>query len=122
MARDLIGACGLSLVIGLVCQPAEAGDRKSTGGLQESKRAVLVTHNADAGSIPGATIGTSANRPFALDYSVDHRPGSGKEGEAAARTHARKTLTLFRFNSNFGEVDVQPVIGHVNGAQLSIGF
>lgn len=35
----------------------------------------------------------------------------------------RKTITLFRFsNSKVGEVSVQPVVGRVNGAQLSIGF
>ena len=122
MARDLVGACGLSVVIGLVCQPARAGDRKSTGGVQESKRAVIVAHNAYAGSIPVVTIGASASRPLALSYSIDPRSAAGKEGEAAARAHDHKTLTLFRFNSNFGEVAVQPVIGHVNGAQFSIGF
>lgn len=115
MARGLIGACGFSVLFGLVCQSAQAGDRKSTGGVQESKRAVLI-------AISSETTGASASRPLALSYSVDRRSGSGKDEELAARTHEHKTLTLFRFNSNFGEVAVQPVIGHVNGAQFSVGF
>ena len=121
MGRDLIGVFGFSVVVGLVCQPAQAGDRKSTGGVQESKRAVLVAPNTYAGLPPGETNGASPSRPFALSYPVDRR-SNGKEEEAAARARERKTLTLFRFNSNFGEVAVQPVIGHVNGAQFSIGF
>jgi len=109
--------------MGLACQPAQAGDRKSTGGVQESKRAVLVSHNVYAGSIAGEITGAPASRPFALSYSADPRSGSGSEKEeAAARSHEHKALTLFRFNSTFGEVAVQPVIGHVNGAQFSIGF
>ncbi|MEO7724672.1 MAG: hypothetical protein ABIU29_08305, partial [Chthoniobacterales bacterium] len=42
------------------------------------------------------------------------------ERDRDAQEH--KPLTLFRFDSKFGEVAVRPVIGKVNGAQFSLGF
>jgi hypothetical protein len=34
----------------------------------------------------------------------------------------RKSLTFFRLDPKFGDVSVQPVVGGVNGAQVSLGF
>lgn len=34
----------------------------------------------------------------------------------------RKGITFFRLAPKFGDVSVQPVIGGVNGAQISVGF
>ena len=34
----------------------------------------------------------------------------------------RKALTLFRINSKFGDIAVQPVFGSIKGAQFSLGF
>jgi hypothetical protein len=34
----------------------------------------------------------------------------------------RKSITFFRLNPKLGDVSVQPVVGGVNGAQLSVGF
>ena len=34
----------------------------------------------------------------------------------------RKGVTFFRANPKFGDISVQPVVGGVNGAQISVGF
>jgi hypothetical protein len=34
----------------------------------------------------------------------------------------RKKIILFQFDRKFGDISVQPVVGRVNGAQLSVGF
>ncbi len=42
MGRTVIGSCGLLIAIGLASSPAEAGDRKSSGGdVQESKMEIF---------------------------------------------------------------------------------
>ena len=46
--------------------------------------------------------------------------GSGKGPKTTPRE--RKSLTFFRLDPKFGDVSVQPVVGGVNGAQVSLGF
>ncbi len=41
---------------------------------------------------------------------------------ATAAASQRKSVTFFRFHCALGQVAVQPVVGSVKGAQLSIGF
>jgi hypothetical protein len=48
-------------------------------------------------------------------------PGDG-ETEEKDRSRKYKKITLLHFNSRLGEVRLEPVFGHVNGAQFSIGF
>ncbi len=121
MGRNLVGFCGLLVAIGLACQPAQAGDRKSTGQLQETAKAILIAPETRAAATTHERPGASTVGVFEHGYSVSAPRGStrGKEN-APAREH--KPPTLFHFNSKFGEVAVQPVIGKVNGAQFSVGF
>lgn len=56
--------------------------------------------------------------------SGDRASTSGDEQKAGQPTppSERKSITFFRFGSAVGGVSVQPVVGGVNGAQLSVGF
>jgi hypothetical protein len=125
MRRNLVGSCALLAAIGVVCQPAFAGDRKSASQVQEAEKEILVSRKAHAVSVRSEMAGASVARPFEARYpaSPDHRFARDNEREIAA-TPARehKPLTLFHLNSKFGDIAVQPVIGHVNGAQFSLGF
>ena len=52
------------------------------------------------------------------------REGDGvpREKGPATPPAERKTITFFRLDPKLGDVSVQPVVGGVNGAQLSVGF
>jgi hypothetical protein len=108
----------LFALIGLACPSAEAGDLKSA---TQSTRAVLVTPAAmpaapaNSEKQPAGTVGLFEN-----GYGVREARVSGREKDRPPREH--KTITFYHFNSQFGEVKVQPVFGRVNGAQLSLGF
>ena len=104
--------------IGLACQSAEAGDQKSA---TREARAILVTPEA----APSAPIsyekrGAVSVGLFENGSSVEAARGATREKEKPPREH--KPITVFQFNSKFGDVKVQPVFGRVNGAQLSVGF
>jgi hypothetical protein len=117
MGRKSAGWCGLLAVIGLACQSAEAGDLKSAA---RSEKAVLVAPaarpvapaNDDRQAV---TVGLFEN-----GYQAKAERASKRETEKPPTEH--KPITLFHFNSQFGEVAVRPVFGRVNGAQLSVGF
>ena len=115
MGRYSARWCGLLAMIGLACQSAEADDLKSA---THASKAVLVAP-APAAPINDAsrsvTIGLFENGP-----STTATRDSKRETEKPPREH--KAITLFHFNSQFGDVAVQPVFGRVNGAQLSLGF
>jgi len=118
MGRNSAGWCGLLAAIGLVCQSAEAGDQRSATRVE---KAVLVT----PASAPAVPIGDPKRADvtvglFENGASVTVTRGSKRETEKPPREH--KSITLFHFNSQFGDVAVQPVFGRVNGAQLSVGF
>lgn len=83
-------------------------------------RALLVAPAANTSVISSARPGSSSSVGlFETGYSGSvERSASEREQE----THERKPLTLYRFNSRIGEVEVRPVIGKVNGAQFSLGF
>ena len=126
MRRHLIPAYGLLIAIGLACQPARAGDRKSAARLQEPKEdQILVTQKSHTTSAQ-----YELTRPLLItsvaargSVSTDRRSGYLIEkSDSDARSHEHKPLTLFHMDSKVGEIKVQPVIGRVNGAQCSIGF
>jgi hypothetical protein len=125
MKRNLVGSCGWLVAIGRACQPAHAGDRKSAGQVQEAKEEIVVARKVQAVSLRYEMVGASAARPFEARYSAsaDHRSSRDRGTEnAPAKASEHKPLTLYRFSSKFGDIAVQPVIGHVNGAQFSLGF
>jgi len=125
MRRNLIPSYGLLVAISLACQSARAGDRKSAARLQEPKEQILVMQKGDTTSAR-----YELTRPLLITFpegrnsvSTDRRSGSLIEkSDSDTRAHEHKPLTLFHMDSKVGEITVQPVIGHVNGAQFSIGF
>jgi len=125
MGRNLVGSCGLIVAIGLACQPAHAGDRKSAVRIHDEAREMFVAREAHAVSLPYGTSGATIVRPFEARYSTSTDHGSykdNKRGNGSAPASEHKRLTLFHFTSTFGDIAVQPVMGQVNGAQLSVGF
>jgi hypothetical protein len=62
MGRNLVGSYALRVAIGLACQPAHAGDRKSSGGVHDEAKERFVAREAHAVSLqyetPGATFAT----------------------------------------------------------------
>jgi hypothetical protein len=122
MGRRLIGTYGLAIAVGLACPSAKAGDRNSAGTRPERQevRLVIEKHFALMSRPEKASI--EVIRPFRTSSGKATERRSGESEEDSEGRHEHKSLTLFRFNSKFGEVAVKPVIGHVNGAQFSIGF
>ena len=133
MGRNLFGWWGLGVAALLAWQPARAlaGERKAavtaTHHAEMSARPVMVAalsraSGADYGNSLKATHGRAELpgvpvRP--LETRLSHQPVT--VADAPAR-HERKGLTFFRLNPKFGDVSVQPVVGGVNGAQVSVGF
>ncbi len=109
---NLIGSCGLLVAVALACQSAQAGDRRS-GSRQQDMEEIFVVRKAHATSLREQVLGALTD-----DRSKEDRKTRG--GATPAREH--KALTLFHINSKFGDIEVQPVMGQVNGAQFSIGF
>ena len=124
MERNLVGSCGLIVAIGLACQSAYAGDRKSPGRTHDEAKEMFAAREAHAVSLRYDTPRATIIRPFEARYlTSDH--GSRRDnrgGNSAAPTSEHRRLTLFHINSKFGDIAVQPVMGQVNGAQLSLGF
>jgi hypothetical protein len=143
MGRNFIRWWGVLAAAGMAVQPAEAGDRKT------APVPVAATHHA-GGSVHSVVFAAqaraSADNPAARSMNVAGRGdlpfGSVSPFEARlsragdrvsateearnesgpARRRERSSITFFRFGSKLGEVSVQPVVGGVNGAQLSLGF
>jgi len=108
------------IAIGLASQPAQAGDRKSTGSVQESAKAVLIASPAQSVTLPPERRDTSVVGLFENGPAADHRSRSDRETGNAPRQH--KSLTLFHIHSQLGDIAVQPIMGQVNGAQFTLGF
>jgi hypothetical protein len=119
-------SCWLLLVaIGLACQPARGGDRKSGSRQgQEAAADIVVARKAHAVSLRDEVLGSLAVRPLGARDSVSTGDGSKEKAKGNGAMHARehKPLTLFHINSKLGDIMVQPVVGNVNGAQFSLGF
>jgi hypothetical protein len=109
------------IAIGLACQPAHAGDRKSTGTVQEVARAISVAPTAQVTALPYESRRASVVGLFETENSSGHRSNNERVNEARP-THEHKPLTLFHIKSQLGDIAVQPVMGQVNGAQFSLGF
>ena len=113
MGRNLVGSCGLMVAIGLASQPAGAGDRKSAGRVHDEAKEMFLAREANAVSPRHETASATIVRPFEARYET---------ANAATPASEHKRLTLFHFNSTFGDITVQPVMGQVTGAQLCLGF
>ena len=125
MGRNLIGSCGFLAVMGFVCQPLHAGDRRSSAPLHEANEVIFAAQKAHPVSLRHEAIGAAVVKPLETEYSVsDRRRSSGhseRKNAVAARSE-HQGLTLFHFNSKLGDVAVQPVVSPAKGAQISISF
>jgi hypothetical protein len=138
MRGNFISWLVLWVAAGLALQPAKAGGRKDAA----TDRAGAATHhlivatqarslgdNHEAitmklqgrGDLPFSPITPFESRSARPDDQAVTRERDQKEKGSAPRPE-RKTITLIRFDSKLGNVSVQPVVGGVNGAQLSVGF
>jgi hypothetical protein len=122
--RNLIGSCGLLVAIGLASQPAQAGDWKSGSPVHQAEKEIRVSWQTHAVSPRFQIADAAVTRSFETGHPASDDSGSGREkGKAiGVPTKEHRALTLFHLNSRFGDIAVQPVIGHVNGAQFSLGF
>jgi hypothetical protein len=129
MGRSLFSWWGVGVAALLAWQPALAGERKqaATRHSEMSARPVMV------GALPRSSGGDRANsiramhgrvelqglpvRP--LETRLSRQPVTGAD---QSERHEHKSVTFFRLNPKFGDVSVQPVVGGVNGAQVSVGF
>ena len=125
MRPTFMGACGLWVAIALACHSAQAGDRKTPAAMQKAHPALVALHDTRILVTGSADAGASVARRSEGGYLVApsrHQTAESEQRSETGRGSEHKPLTLFHFNSGLGEVDVRPVVGHVNGAQLSIGF
>jgi hypothetical protein len=135
MRRRLISWSGFALaLVSLALQPARAGDRRSA----EPKASASIQMALAAPATPMRTYSERAHGRFeeTSGFFTANAPttkfwqAGGKvlatedEHKESAPTppRERKSLTFFRFDSKLGDVSVQPVIGALKGAQLSLGF
>jgi hypothetical protein len=81
--------------------------RKSEAGVGNAGR-------GEFSFVPVSPLGTEARGPRS-------EVGSAKRGPSTL-PRERKSMTFFRLDPKFGDVSVQPVVGGVNGAQVSLGF
>jgi hypothetical protein len=95
----------LLIALAFAAAPAQARDPKS-GALRSNAVFAAARPTQPIGAQPASVADRRSN--------VHH--------EHETPSDERKPLTLFRFNSRLGELAVQPAIGSVKGAQLSLGF
>jgi hypothetical protein len=117
----------LLVAFGLACQLAQAGDRKPDARrIRESREEIAVAHKMLTTTALYERISLSTVTPSEAKYSVSaERPlieARERESLVAPAKSDHKSLTLFHLNSRVGDIVIQPVFGHVKGAQFSIGF
>jgi hypothetical protein len=134
MGRNLVSCWGLSVAaIVLAWHSAAAGERKAAGSRHAEAAARPLVAAAQLRSAGENHAGGMRAMHGRSDLSgAPVRPletrlspgvaGGGLREKAATPRHERKGITFFRLNPKFGDVSVQPVIGGVNGAQVSVGF
>ncbi len=132
MRRIFIGMAAFGVAVGLAFQSAQAGERKSvrTGSERRDARSGI-EQAARPGQAVAASTKIQARGELAFFQVTAFESRSAGVSEKTSRQREeqkpsgpttpseRRTITLMRFNPN---ISVQPLIGGVNGAQLSVGF
>jgi hypothetical protein len=117
----------LLFALGFISHPAHAGDRKTSQHPAEARQDLLSPAKNRTLVVRYEKVNASSaansfeERRYLIFADNPARHVSETENGAESR-HEHKPLTLFQFNSKLGKVAVEPVVGHVNGAQFSIGF
>jgi hypothetical protein len=140
----VIRVAGLGVAAGLALQSAQAGERKPATGEAHHLGAAVHSLRPEVGGrkpeVGGRRtevgVGNMGHGEFSfipvtpLKSEVGSPATAGKlrsEVRSANRgpstpPQERKSVTFFRLDPKLGDVSVQPVVGGVNGAQLSVGF
>ena len=123
----------LGMAVGLALQPAHGGDRKqaSARNAETLNRSVFPVRarslSADVPQMMRSGV-TSRRGEFTfspvspLESRARSQVQSGNEEKAPTSARERRNVTFFRLDPKFGDISVQPVVGGVNGAQLSMGY
>lgn len=113
-----------SAAVLLALPVANAGDRKGTASRDSS----MLSDMLEATSRPRATAVHHGDFALAPVTSMEPRhnnvsaPNAAKANDEPRSPKERKKITLFQFDSKAGQIAVQPLVGPINGAQLSMGF
>ena len=127
MRVNFIGSCGLVVAVSMSASLhlAQAGDRRDSAGIDarsDPRFSDFVKNSSSSprhGGIAALSV-TNSDSKFSRSRSEHARR---KEKESAPTPgKERKKITLFRFNPQFGNIPIQPVLGEINGAQVCIGF
>lgn len=124
MARKFILYWGvLAAVSGIGLQPVHAGDRKPAADRYPISLVDVFPAGHQRSS--RANHGSGASGSFE-DFDSKNFRAAAKELREKERgvspVKERKQITLFHFDSKLGDVSVEPVVGQVNGAQMSVNF
>src|ERR1051326_2872544 len=145
MGRNLMGWWAAGLILGLVLpQLAQAGERSAIAQAKARQEAAVMSFHARSNIHPVMAAAVRSGGPREYSFSAvsplgakairsqtqvgtgqrptDAKAVAGQEHGPATAPTGRKTGRLFRLNPRLGDVSVQPVVGGVNGAQLSVGF
>ena len=136
MGGNFVRCLGLGLVLGIALQPARAGERKSAtiqrgavatrasnfGGQMRSlgnKQVTAPMKMHGRGELAFVQITPFESRSVVAGEKASRQREEPNASGPTAGPRERRTITLLRLNPN---ISVQPVIGGVNGAQVSVGF
>ena len=134
-SRFALRMAGLGIALGLAAEPAAAGERKSGGAIGHAR---LIGVHAIVVPAPTRSSGDSVGRNAKLSGHAElsfvsvsplgsevkgSKPAAANERRGPATPASeRKNIKFFQMSSRLGEVSLQPVVGGVNGAQVSLGF
>jgi hypothetical protein len=133
----VIRIAGLGIAVGLALQPAHGGDRKQASARRAETFARGVVFAARArfslrADIPQTMRSGVMSRRGEFSFSpvsplqararAQVPSGNEEKEKAPTSSRERRNVTFFRLDPKFGDVSVQPVVGGVNGAQLSVGY
>jgi hypothetical protein len=128
---------GIGIAVGLALQPAHGGDRKQAAErhAETVTRGVVVANNARSNlraDVPQTMRSGVTSRRSEFSFSPvsplesstrsQAQPGHEEKEKAPTSPRERRNVTFFRLDPKFGDISVQPVVGGVNGAQLSVGY
>jgi hypothetical protein len=132
-----IRVAGFGMAVGLALQPAHGGDRKSASARDAetfNHRVVLAaqTRTSLRAEVPQTMhSGVTSRRgefsfspvsPFELRARSQVPVANEEKEKGPTSPRERRNVTFFRLDPKFGDISVQPVVGGVNGAQLSVGY
>lgn len=136
MGGNFVRWLGLGVTLGIALQPAQAGERRNAiiqrvalsarssnfGGQMRSlgnNQVAAPMKIQGRGELAFVQVRPFESRSLAPAEKTS-RPREEQKGSGPATApRERRAITLLRLNPN---ISVEPVVGGVNGAQVSVGF